>query len=193
MRLSMRLAAGVTAVGLGTVVLPGCTVSGFPASSGAGPSTASPAMPAAAHRIVTSTAPSEEPVSPRLRAGVRAAAAQVLALYSARKFTAFWSLLSPATKRQVSPNAWVSVHEACSSAGDGKPRVIKAVTVFGNAAIVTETIVEAPPRTTEIVFNYVDGHWSFSPEDLSVYDHGSAGADIAAAKAAGLCASWRIF
>jgi hypothetical protein len=87
----------------------------------------------------------------------------------------------------------VSVHDACPSAEAAKPRTIEAVTVFGNAAIVTETIAEASPGTAEDVFSYVDGHWSYSPEDRSIYHHASVAADVAAAKAARLCASWKIF
>ena len=91
--------------------------------------------------------------------------------------------------------AWVSVHEACPSADAGKPRTIKAVTVFGNAAIITEVITGSPvqPGTAEDVFNFVNGHWSYSPQNLSIYDHGSVTADVAAAKAAGLCASWKLY
>ena len=77
----------------------------------------------------------------------------------------------------------------------GKPRVIKALTVFGDAAIVTEAVTGAPsePGTAEDVFGYADGRWSYSPQDLSIYHHGSVTADVAAAKAAGLCTSWKIF
>jgi hypothetical protein len=130
-----------------------------------------------------------------MKAGARAAAMEVYSLYSADRFAAFWNLLAPATKRQISERAWVSVHEACPSAAAGKPRVIKAMTVFGDAAIVTEDIsgTSLQPGTAEDIFNYVDGHWSFTPGDVSTYRHGSVTADIAAAKADGFCKSWKIF
>jgi hypothetical protein len=114
-------------------------------------------------------------------------------LYTSGQFAAFWKLLSPATKRHISGDAWVSVHEACSSAQLGGPVTVKAITVFGTAAIVTEAITGSSPHTTEVVFNDVNGRWSYTPDDLSVYGHGSAAADIAAAKAAGLCGGWKIF
>ena len=81
------------------------------------------------------------------------------------------------------------------SAGAGKSRIIKAVTVFGSAAIVTEAIAGAASKlgTAEDVFNYANGHWSYSPGDLSIYHHGSVAADVAAAKAAGFCTGWKIF
>ena len=130
-----------------------------------------------------------------MKAGARAAAVQFYGLYSASQFAEFWNLLAPATKSQVPQRVWVSVHEACPSAGAGKPRTIKAVTVFGNAAIVTEVIAGAQvkPGMAADVFNYADGHWSYSPEDLNIYQHGSVTADITAAKAAGLCAGWKIY
>jgi hypothetical protein len=178
----MRLLKGLS-VGLVAAGLAGCSVGG--------PSAAS--LSSTAPRVVTSTAPPPPPVSPQVRAGARAAAAQFYGLYSASQFTAFWNLLSPATKRQISRNIWVSVHDACPSAAAGESRIIKAVTVFGSSAIVTEAITGASHGTTEDVFSYANGHWSYSPEYLSVYQHGSVAADIAAAKAAGLCASWKIF
>lgn len=181
MRLLKGLVVGLVAAGLAS-----CSVTGSSEPSTAGP-------PATAPSVVTSTAPPAAPVSPQMRAGARAAAAQFYDLYSASEFAAFWNLLSPTTKRQISGSVWVSVHKACTSAGAGKSRIIKTVTVFGNAAIVSETMAGASPRTAEDVFSYVDGHWSYSPEDLSVYQHGSVAADIAAAKAAGFCASWKIF
>ena len=181
----MRSLKGL-AVGLVAASLASCSVVGSSEPSTAGPAAATP-------RVVTSTAPPAAPVSPQMRAGARAAAAQFYRLYSAHQFAAFWSLLSPAAKRQISGPAWVSVHNACPSAGAGKSRIVKTVTVFGNAAIVTEALAGASPGTAEDVFSYVDGHWSYSPEDLSVYHHGSVAADIAAAKAAGFCASWKIF
>jgi hypothetical protein len=212
--------AGLAVVGLGTVGVAGCTASGLPAPSAgsslpaalksaaasraaastatsmapkAATSTAPRAATSTAPKAATTTAPPAAPVSPQLRAGAQAAAAQAFGLYGSGQFAAFWSLLSPAAKRQVPRNAWVSIHEACSPARDGKPGAVEAVTVFGNAAIVTEAITGTPPRTSEVVFNYVNGEWSYSPGDLSVYDHGSVAADIAAAKAAGYCGSWKIF
>lgn len=177
----MRFLKGL-AVGLVAVGLVGCSV-------GASEPSPAPADP----QVVTSTAPPASPASPQMRAGARAAAAQFYGLYSASQFAAFWNLLAPATKHQVPRSVWLSVHEACSSSGAGKPRVIKAVTVFGTAAIVTEAVPGVRPGTAEDVFNYVDGHWSYSPGDPSIYHHGSVAADVAAARTAGFCGSWKIY
>jgi hypothetical protein len=188
----MRLLKGL-AVGLIAVGLTGCSVAASqPSGGGATPGGgAAPAPPV----VVTSTAPPAAPVSPELRTGARAAAATFYGLYSASQFSAFWNLLSPATKRQVSRSVWVSVHEACPDAAAGKPRIIKAVTVFGSAAIVTEAIAGAPSNlgTAEDIFTYANGRWSYSPADLNIYHQGSVAADIGAAKAAGFCTGWKIF
>jgi hypothetical protein len=206
----MRFLKGFTA-GLVVVGLAGCgagaspalsvgsvqpSVGSVPPSAGSVPPSAGSVPPSAGSvppRAVTSTAPPPSPVSPQMQTGARAAAAQFYELYSAGQFAAFWTLLSSATKSQVPKNTWVSVHEACPSAGAGKSRSIKAVTVFGTAAIVTEVITGASRGSTEDVFSYANGRWSYSLADLSVYGHGSVAADIAAAKAAGLCTGWKLF
>jgi hypothetical protein len=178
MRLLKDLSVGLVAVGL-----VGCsgTVSGSPSVS-----------PVPSVRTTASSVPS---AGPQMKAGARAAAAQFYDLYSASRFAAFWNLLAPTTKRQVSRHVWVSVHDACPSVAAGKTRIIKAVTVFGSAAIVTEAIAGASSKlhTAQDVFNYANGHWSYSPGSLSIYHHESVAADIAAAKAAGYCADWKIF
>jgi hypothetical protein len=181
----MRFLKGL-AVGLVAVGLVGC---------GGGASEPSTAGGTTGPAVVTSTAPPAAPVSPQMRAGARAAAAQFYRLYSASQFTAFWNLLAPATKRQVPRRVWVSVHDACPDASAGKSRIIKAVTVFGSAAIVTEAIAGAASKldTAEDVFNYANGRWSYSLGDLSIYHHGSVAADVAAAKAAGFCTGRKIF
>jgi len=172
-------------------LLVGLAAAGLVGCSGAAPGTPS-VSPVATARTTASSVP---PASPQMKTGARAAAAKFYDLYSARRYSAFWNLLAPATKRQISRGVWVSVHEACPSAVTGEPRVIKELTVFGNAAIVTEAVTGAPskPGTAEDVFNYAGGRWSYSPQDLSIYHHGSVTADVAAAKAAGFCTSWKIF
>ena len=69
------------------------------------------------------------------------------------------------------------------------------MTVFGTVAIVAERMPGTRPGRGkgEDVFAYANGNWRYSPSDLSIYQHGSVAADIAAAKAAGLCASWKGF
>ncbi len=81
------------------------------------------------------------------RAGARAAAAQFYGLYFASQYAASWDLLTPAAKHQVPRGVWVNVHDGCPSASAGKARVIKFVTVFGNAAIVTAKVSGGPSRS----------------------------------------------
>ena len=172
-------------VGLVAAGAIGCSVVGS-----AEPSTGGSSAPVPG--VVTSTAPAATPASSQMRAGVRAAAAHFYELYSRSKYASFWNLLSSATKHQVSRRAWVGVHAACPSASAGRFRMIRAVTVFGSAAIVTEAIVGTTSKE-EDVFSYANGNWSYSPGDLSIYRHGSVTTDVAAANAAGLCNGRKIF
>jgi hypothetical protein len=175
-------------VGLTAVALVGCSGSAPPSTPypGSAPPSVS-SSPATAEPVVTQTGPPE----PKTKAGVRAAAAKFYSLYSASQFAASWDLLSPAAQREVPRALWVSVHAGCPALSGGTARVIKSVLVFGNAAIVTETLAGAESQIgkSRDVFNYSDGHWGYAPNDLSVYGHGSVAADIAAAKAQGFCST----
>jgi hypothetical protein len=187
MRLPNGLIAGV--VGLLATGLTGCTGSGpaqapYPGSAPAAAGTTS-AFPAASESTQAQAGPAE----PETKAGARAAAARFYRLYSSGQFAASWVLLSPTTQRAVPRGLWVSVHERCPTPGAGAGRVIKSVLVFGNAAIVTGAVSGAGSRLgrSHDVFNYTDGHWGYTPNDLNIYHHGSVAADIAAAKAQGFC------
>jgi hypothetical protein len=175
MRLAMSLLVSLVVAGLA-----GC---------GAGAS----GSPAVAVQNITATASSVPEAGAGMTASARKAAEQFYGLYAARHYAASWSLLAPDTKRQVSRKAWIGVHMACSTASAGKSRVIKAVTVFGNAAIIAEAVAGVAPGTAEDVFNYVDGRWRYSPQAPAIYLQRSVTADIAAAKAAGLCTSSKVY
>jgi hypothetical protein len=110
-------------------------------------------------------------------------------LYSADQFSAAWGLLSPTAQQAVPRAIWISVHNGCPSAGARTARVIKSVLVFGNAAIVTETIAGTGSRLgkAEDAFSYINGRWAYTPNNLSVYHHGSVAADIASAETLGYC------
>jgi hypothetical protein len=164
----------------------------------AGCSVGTSGPPAVPTPTITATASSVPSASPHVKAVARAAAEQFYGLYAASDYAALWNLLAPATKRQVSRKAWIGVHEACLPSGAGKPRVIKTVTVFGNAAIVAEAITGVTPGTAGgvlnyDVFNYTDGRWRYQPQNPGIYRHRSVSADIAAATAAGLCTSSKVF
>jgi hypothetical protein len=141
------------------------------------------------------SAPLAPSITPKVEAAARPAAAHFYSTLSSGKFAASWDLLAPAVRKQIPLRVWVGVHDACPTATVGKTRVIKAVTVFGNAAIVTTVLpgAAAKARVSEDVFNYVSGQWAYSPEDLSIYEHGSVAADVAAAKKAALCTGWKSF
>jgi hypothetical protein len=145
------------------------------------------AAPAEAQSVA---APAAGPAEPETRAGARAAAAYFYRLYSAGKFSASWDLLSPTARRAIPRAIWISVHNGCTlGGGSGQASAIKSVFVFGNAAIVTETIADdrSRPGKAEAVFNYAGGHWAYAPSNLGIYHHGSVAADVAAATALGFC------
>jgi hypothetical protein len=184
--------------GAGPASSPGSVSSSGPAStsgpvSAAVPSSASGAPPAGRTSTAEPAAAPAGPAEAKTRAAVRAAAASFYRLYSSSQFGASWDLLAVTAKKQVPQSVWVGVHEACPSVGAGMPRAIKSVVVFGDAAIVTETITGTLSRLgpAEDVFNYANGHWGFSPGEPGIYHRGSVAADIAAAKAAGFCANHR--
>lgn len=200
MRFSKTLGVGLLVAALagcgGSTLSPAAAGPSATASRGASSPGTSPRAYSSPGAVSSVTrASSANPASLEKKAGVRAAAADFYGLYSAHKFAASWRLLTPTTRRLIPQRVWITVHEACPPASAAKTRVIKAVTVFGDAAIITETVPGAPPwlRTAEDVFNYANGHWRYSPGNLGIYEHGSIAADVASAKAAGLCAGWKYF
>ena len=182
MRLWQGLLAGMVAVGL-----VGCT------NSAAQPPDAGQSATASGTARPTVAPPAHPPAG--AKAAARAAAAQFDSAYFARRYAASWSLLAPAVRSEVPENVWVGVHDGCAAATSGLRRVIRAVTVFGNTAIVTETIRGSQSRhdTAEYVFVYANGSWGYSPVYPGIYRGTSIAADIHAAKAVGLCAGWKSF
>jgi len=182
----MRFPKGLL-VGLVAAGLVGCSNSA-PGHYSAGPSPTDPA---------TSGSPVQVgPAEPKTQAGARAAAAHFYGMYFASQFAASWDLLAPTAQGQVPQRVWIAVHDGCLPPRAGeKTRVIESVTIFGDAAIITGKPAGAPSRhrTARSVFNYANDHWGYSPNDLSIYHHRSVAADIAAARAAGLCVSWKDF
>jgi len=186
---AVRYALGLLA-SLAAVGLVGCSNS---APGSAAPGIAANPAPAGAAGDQAPAAPAG-PAEPKTRAGARAALVRYERLYLAGRFAATWDLLTPAVKQEVSRDLWVGVHDNCPSAKAGKAR-IRAVTLFGNTAIVTETHpgVVAKRGRNAVVLNYADAHWGYSPGDPGIYQHGSVAANVAAAKAAGFCTGWKDF
>jgi hypothetical protein len=176
------LLAGMVAVGLA-----GCTNS-VTAPSFSGPS-------ATAAGTATPKAVPLPPLPTGAKAAAQAAAVRFDSVYFVGRFAASWNLLAPAARSQVPESVWVGVHDGCASATSGVTSVIRSVTVFGDTAIVTETIRGSQSRqdTAGYVFYYADGSWGYSPGDPGIYHRGSIAADIDAAKTAGLCAGLKSF
>lgn len=186
MRLWKGLLAGLVAVGLA-----GCTTSAATSS----PASQAPTATGTTLRPTAQPTVKSTPLPDGAKLSARAAATQFDSVYFASRFADSWSLLAPDVRRQVPKDVWVGVHDGCPAAISGVRRAIKSVTVFGNTAIVTETITLTSSRhnTVEYVYSYAAGHWGYSPAFPGIYHHGSITADIAAAKKAGLCTGWKTF
>lgn len=139
-----------------------------------------------------STAP-HPPAEPETKAGVRSAATAFYDLYAASQWTQAWAYLAPATQRAVSAKTWTAVHEQCTDHTAGLARTIKSVTLAGGTAVVDETVAGALGKlgTVSDAWDYSAGRWGLDlpASSTAVYSHGSVKADVAAAKAAGECAS----
>jgi len=159
------------------------TTSG-PASTG---HQAAPSLPSSRGR--GTTPPARSPGA-RASDAAKTAATQFDSLFFAQQFASSWDHLSPRAKQLVSRSLWVEVHQSCAPHASGAVS-IKAVTVFGDTAIVTESVGAA--HTAAYVFAYTNGTWGFSPDDIGIYHHGSPAADVAAAKTEGFCGGSKAF
>jgi hypothetical protein len=150
--------------------------------SSAGPSAAGSAAPGA-H--------ASTPVEPDTAAAVRADAADYLTLYTAGQFAIIYQMLTAPARQAINQQAWVAVHRGCPGATGGMTYKIRGIAVTGKSALVTVALTgkAATPESATEALVYADGHWGFSPRDLGLYRHGGVSADVAAAKAAGGCAS----
>jgi hypothetical protein len=154
-------------------------------------SSTSASTPAAASTAPASAAATASTAQPETAAAAAAVAKQYFGLYSAGQFAAAYGLLAPSAQRAVSESTWVAVHQGCPSQSAGLAYDVKDTTLTGNTAVVTVTLAGAASSlaSESEALTYSAGRWGFIPNDLSYYRHGSVKADIAAAKAAGYCAS----
>jgi hypothetical protein len=173
----MGLVPAALAAGL---ALAACSATGSGSSAASAPArSASPGAQASA------------PVEPATVAAVRADADDYLTLYTAGQFAVIYQMLSAPARQAINEQAWVAVHRGCPGATGGMSYKIRHVAVTGKTAVVSVALTggaaKAASATETLV--YAGGHWGFSPRDLGLYRHGSVSADVAAAKAAGGCAS----
>jgi hypothetical protein len=154
-------------------------------------SSTSASTPAAASTAPASPATTASTTQPETATAASAVARQYFGLYSAGQFAAAYGLLAPSAQRAVSESTWVAVHQGCPSQAAGLTYDIKDATLTGNTAVVTVTLagVASSLASESEAPTYSGGQWGFVSNDLSMYEHGSVKADLAAAKAAGYCAS----
>jgi hypothetical protein len=152
-------------------------------SSGGG---AAAGPPASATK--TSVRPLAASGEPQTVAAVRSDADDYLSLYSAGQYAITYQMLSAAARQAITEQAWVAVHKGCP--GAGRAYQIAHVVVTGKTAVVTASLPGSGKQGTQTErLIYANGHWGVSPSDLSLYQHGSVAADVAATRAGGRCAS----
>lgn len=173
-------------------IVPAAVAAGLAFAACSGPSSGSPAGPSAAAHSASPGAHASAPVEPDTASAVRADADDYLTLYTAGQFAVIYQMLSTPARQAIDQQAWVAVHRGCLGTAGGMSYKIRHIAVTGKTAVVTVALSSgeaAKPESATETLVYADGHWGFSPRDLAVYRHGSVSADVAAAKAAGGCAS----
>jgi hypothetical protein len=182
---AITVAVATTTAGL---ALAACSAGSTAAGAQVGRTAAAGAgAPTSAAGAAGATAPSE----PKTAAAVWADADGYLTLYSAGQFAVTYQMLSATAQRAISEPTWIAVHKSCPGMTAGMAYQIKHVALAGTTAAVTVALSGAVSElgTNTETLVYADGHWGISPADLSLYQHGSVAADVAAAKASGRCPS----
>jgi hypothetical protein len=174
---AMAVTAAAVTAGL---TLAACSAGGSAGGSTGGSAAGSASSP------VASPVHTKHLDEPATMAAVRADAADYLSLASAGQYSVTYQMLSASARRAISQRAWVAVHQTCA----GASYKVMHVTVAGQTATVTVALTGAKhPGTLSETLVYADGSWGFSPRDLSLYQHSTVAADVAAAKAQSSCAS----
>ena len=170
-------------------IVPAAVAAGLALAACSGTSSGSPARPSA--HSASPGAHASTPVEPDTASAVRADADDYLTLYTAGQFAVIYQMLSAPARQAIDQQAWVAVHRGCLGATGGMSYKIRHIAVTGQTAVVTVALTggAAKPQSATETLVYAAGHWGFSPRDLALYRHGSVSADVAAAKAAGGCAS----
>jgi len=131
------------------------------------------------------------PAVPDTAAAAKATAAQFFALYSAGQWAPAWQYLTAADKAEAPLSVYTAVHEGCPSAAAGLAYKLQQVNKAGNTAVITYSLsgVASAIGSGTMAETWTAAGWTVNPDDMSIYSHGSAAADIAAAKAKDSCAS----
>jgi hypothetical protein len=155
--------------------------------SACGSGAASSSTPPAAVAPATSAAPAV----PDTAAAARSAAKSFFALYSAGQWAAAWQYLTAADKAEAPLRVYQAVHAGCPSKSAGLAYAIKDTTMAGKTAVITYGLsgVAGALGSATMTEKWTPSGWTVNPDNMSVYSHGSASADLAAARAAGDCAS----
>jgi len=163
----------------------GAAVAAAACSSNAAPGSVVPAA--------TTEAATAAPAQTDTAAAAKGAAQRFLTLYSAGQWDAAWQYLSPADKAKVPEKLFAAFHDGCPAEAAGMAYEIQGVTLAGKTAVVTYTIpaFAKTAGSATMPLAWVPAAWGveLASSSLNAYSHGSAAADVKAAKAAGECSS----
>jgi hypothetical protein len=193
MRLAITVLIGLVAAGLA-----GCASSGSPTGTQVAPVTSHEPSAAASREPATKVGSAQAlvlptPLGKATKTDARAAATQFDGVYTSRNFTASWKMLASSTRKEIPRAVWVAVHARCAATRTTGRFVVKSVTVFGSAAVVTATTDGGSSGAAKEIFNYGKGGWHYMPDDPSIYRHPTVQADVSAAWAAGVCMTGKYF
>jgi hypothetical protein len=99
--------------------------------------------------------------------------------------------LTAADKTEAPLSVYTAVHQGCPSEAAGLAYKIQQVNMAGKTAVVTYSLsgVASATGSGTMAETWTPAGWEVTGNDMGIYSHGSAGADLAAAKAKGDCAS----
>jgi hypothetical protein len=140
------------------------------------------------------TANGWRPAEPDTAAGARAAAGRLLGYYAAGQFGQAWAMLEPATQEQVPRATWTGFYDQCSAVTGVRYHISDAVLsgeygakVVAVVAVSTRADALPPGYPLTLSFGYDGTRWRYQPNSTAIWTHGSVAADLAAARAAGVC------
>jgi hypothetical protein len=129
--------------------------------------------------------------APLTAAAAKAAATAYFDFWAAGQYAATSPLLSPAARKVISRHVWIAAHLRCRGSGTGVAYRIRRPELSGHLAVLNLSAAGVASKlgSVEVTFTYTNGHWYYSPSDLSIYRHKSVRQVVAALNAAEGCSS----
>jgi hypothetical protein len=157
------------------------------------PRLAAAAAAVAALSACSSPAP-WHPAEPDTAAAAGTAAGRLLGYYAAGRFGQAWDMLTVPVQQQVPRATWNGFYGGCFAVTGVTYTVRQAVIrdpasaeVIAVVAVSTRGDGPPPGYPLTLAFDYDGNRWRYQPNSTAIWGHGSVAADLAAARAAGVC------